>query len=332
MVDKLRQLLDQGCSRHLCPGAALAVVEPDGEPRLLTAGRFTYAEMATRIGVDSLFDLASLTKVLVTTTLVAQLYEQGRLDLDAPCEFLPSRPTPRDLLAHCSGFPPTYPLWKLPPGTDWLPLLKPETEPRTASIYSDLNFLLLGEMVTRLEETPLDVLAARRIFCPLNLQDTCFCPLSALRPRCVPTEIRPGDTVPLQGTVHDENAAWLGGVAGHAGLFSSLRDLARYAQGLLRGGEPMLSPKTLKLFTTRANLVPGSSRCLGWDSPSLNSSAGQYIAPTAFGHTGFTGTSLWISPEQEKAVVLLTNAVFPRREAKGEDFFAWRRQLHDLVF
>ncbi|MBP1582758.1 MAG: serine hydrolase, partial [Victivallales bacterium] len=122
------------------------------------------------------------------------------------------------------------------------------------------------------------------------------------------------------------------GVAGHAGLFSSLRDLARYAQGLLRGGEPLLSSKTLKLFTTRANLVPGSSRCLGWDSPSLNSSAGQHIAPSAFGHTGFTGTSLWISPEQGKAVVLLTNAVCPRREAKGEAFFAWRRQLHDLVF
>ena len=238
---RLRPLLELGPARHLCPGAALAVVRREKPPLLLTAGNYTYDESAPTILEDSLFDLASLTKVLVTMTLVAQLWEEGRLDLDAPLDFLPLRPSARHLLAHCSGFPATYPLWQLPLGTDWLPLLKADNLPCTVTVYSDLNFLLLARAVIRLTGEPLDALAEKNIFRPLRLQDTCFCPPMAIRSRCVPTEIRTGHTEPTQGTVHDENAAWLGGVAGHAGLFSSLRDMVRYATCLLQGGAPPCS-------------------------------------------------------------------------------------------
>lgn len=330
---KFQELLVLGTRRGLCPGAALAVIRRGEAPLLLTAGRYTYEESSPDLRADSLFDVASLTKVLVTTMLVAQLWEAGQWELDELLTCFPGAPCTRQILAHCAGYAAEAKIRYLPAGMpDWPQTIVPEFVPGERTVYSDQGFILLGEALRRKTGKSLQVLTAERIVAPLHLQETCFCPPEGWRSRCVPTEIRPGEKLPVQGMVHDENAAWLGGQAGHAGLFASLRDLAVYAGCLLEGGQPLLSrPETLALFTRRANLVPGSSRCLGWDSPTPDCSGGNCLSPQAFGHTGFTGTSFWVDRTAGRASVLLANAIYPHREAKGKSFFDWRRQVHEAI-
>jgi CubicO group peptidase (beta-lactamase class C family) len=200
-------------------------------------------------------------------------------------------------------------------------------------VYSDLGILLLGEILERVTGKDLEDLANQEVLGPLGMNDAMYRPAAALRSRIAPTEIDSWRGRLVHGEVHDENAFGLGGVAPHAGLFSTARSLGAFAQMMLNGGayggRRLLKPETIALFTRRANLVAGSSRALGWDTPSEPSSAGALFSASSYGHTGFTGTSLWIDPERELFAILLTNRVHPTRD--NPKITELRPAFHDAV-
>jgi len=191
--------------------------------------------------------------------------------------------------------------------------------------------------VESLAGMPLDTFVAKHLFKPLGMSTTYYNPPQGKKRRIVPTEIvseyRNGL---IHGEVHDENAHKLGGVAGHAGLFSTARDLAKFAQCMLQGGiygnKRIFKEKTVQQFTSRTLVDSSSSRCLGWDSPSGEASGGIYLSDHSFGHTGYTGTSLWIDPTYDLFVILLTNAVHPHRDRKTPKYFDWRQRIHSAVY
>ena len=342
----LESVLAAAVESRVFPGAVAACGRSDGPDRVVARGRLTYEPGAPATRPDTLYDLASLTKVVVTTTLVAQLAEQGRLSLDQPVRrHLPDLRAPLGeavtvghLLDHSSGLPAHLPLYLDTRGAagfrQRLAGVALEAPPGTRAAYSDLGFLALGLVVERLAGGTLDVLARERVLGPLGLRDTVFCPPAEWRGLIAPTELCPWRGRLLQGEVHDENAFALGGVAPHAGLFGTAGDLARFARCLLNGGgldgARLLQPATLALFTRRTQRPPGSSRALGWDTPSGEaSSAGSRLSPRAFGHTGFTGTSLWVDPEAGLYVLLLSNRVHPSREGGLDAIRSVRRAVAD---
>jgi CubicO group peptidase (beta-lactamase class C family) len=331
-VDIVRDAVTAGAT----PGAVFLVAR---RGRVLldgAVGKLTYEDDAAAVSADTIYDLASLTKVVVTTTLSMIFYERGLLDLDARVSmYVPEfrgegkeTITVRDLLSHCGGLLWWTDLYKqfegLPPDEAKRGYLETVYElpldypPRTKAVYTDLGILLLGEILERISGRELEVLARHEIFAPLGMDETMYRPNPSMRARIAPTEVDEWRGRLVHGEVHDENAHGLGGVAPHAGLFSTARSLARFAQMMLNGGayggERLLRADTIRLFTKRSNLVRGSSRALGWDTPSEESSAGAYFSSSSFGHTGFTGTSLWIDPEHELFAILLTNRVHPTRE------------------
>jgi CubicO group peptidase (beta-lactamase class C family) len=267
--------------------------------------------------------------VVATTTAAMILEEEGRLDLDrAVAHYLPgfntpdkAAITPRMLLVHNSGMRSYHVLYREAKGREEYlkainarPLAHP---PGTHTEYIDWNLILLQLVIERVTGETLDVFLRKRVFEPLGMRDTRFNPPESLRPRIAPTEVQAFRGGQVWGVVHDENAWSLGGVAGHAGLFSSARDLAVFATMMLNGGEHggvrILRPETISRWTRRQN--PGSSsRALGWDTPYPGSSAGRLFSPTSFGHTGFTGTSIWMDPVNRVFVVLLTNRINPTRD------------------
>lgn len=277
-----------------------------------------------RISEDTIFDLASLTKVVATTPSVMLLIEQGRVKLDAPVrDHLPEftvqgreRITVRQLLAHTSGLKPSLP--RNPPwsGYDTGIRLACETVPVTAPDqvfrYSDINFILLGEIVHRVSGEKLDAFAKKHVFGPLGMKDTGFNPDAALRPRIAATE-KDENGVMLRGVVHDPTARRMGGVAGHAGLFSTAADVARYARMILHDGEldgvRVLKLETVKLMTAiHTHSTMPEKRALGWDVDTRYSRPrGGFPVGTSFGHTGFTGTCLWIDPDSRTFYVLLSS-------------------------
>jgi CubicO group peptidase (beta-lactamase class C family) len=205
-------------------------------------------------------------------------------------------------------------------------------EPGAKALYSDLGLILLGEILERVAGEPIEAFARKRILDPLGMRDTLFRPPKALLPRIAPTEVVAERGGLVHGVVHDENAMALGGVAPHAGLFGTAPDLARFAQMMLNGGvfehKRIVSAATLARFTGQVR-VPGSSRAYGWEKPTGENSAGARLSAAAFGHTGFTGTSLWIDPAQKLFVALLTNRVHPTRE--NSQIPRVRRAVHDAV-
>jgi uncharacterized protein YbbC (DUF1343 family)/CubicO group peptidase (beta-lactamase class C family) len=279
---------------------------------------------------EVVFDLASLTKPIATATALMLLREQGKLQLNDPlARHIPAFRrketegiTLAQLLLHTSGFIADNPVADYRGGRktafERLHALNPVTEPGTRFTYSDVNYLLLGEVVERVSGQSLDEFTRRHIFAPLGMNETAFRPQDKLKERCAPTEKRGGRW--LQGEVHDPRADLLGGVAGHAGLFSSADDLAVYAQMLLSGGEyrglRVLSAATVRLMT-EPHPVPEKKgrglRSLGWDVSTRFSSNRGELFPTGegFGHTGFTGTSLWVHPASQTAVIFLSNRVHP---------------------
>ena len=320
-------------TREAFPGAVLAVGHRGTLAHLRPHGRLAYADDAAPAVSDTIYDLASLTKVVATTTMAMILVDEGRLDLDkAVGDYLPrfagagkDRVTVRHLLTHSSGVDWWAPLYEELEGkaayVARIQQMDLVYEPGSKTVYSDLGLILLGEVLERVAGQPLDVFARQRIFRPLGMADTMFRPPAQLHPRIAPTEHDPWRGRVLRGEVHDENAFALGGVAPHAGLFSTAGDLARFAQMMLNGGvfehRRIISRSTVAEFTRLAG-VPDSSRALGWDtkSPEGYSSAGSLFSGRSFGHTGFTGTSLWIDPERELFVILLTNRVHPTRANK----------------
>ena len=341
-LDPLRALLDSAVAAGAAPGAVVAI-SSHGARFVYGTGRLALDDPARPDG-RTVYDLASLTKVVATTTLAMMAVSEGRLDLDAPVQrYLPAfrgtgkeRVTIRHLLTHSSGLRADRPLWRETPDADsalrLVNVTPLDTAPGVRMVYSDLGAIVLGEVIERIDGDRLDRLAARRIFAPLGMHSTRFRPPGSWLSRVAPTEY---DTAwrkrIVRGEVHDEKAAWLGGVAGHAGLFGSAEDLVRFGEWLLsetkgrKDGKtdrpdrsppsvlPSFRPSVVREFVRRQHLVPGSSRALGWDTPSPNSSAGTRLDSTSFGHTGFTGTSIWIDPDRELVIVLLTNRVHPTR-------------------
>ena len=273
----------------------------------------------------TIYDLASLSKVIGTTTAAMILFDEGKLDLDAPvAKYLPAfsggykdSVTIRHLLTHRSGLPAGRDLWRIARNPQEARLAVIDTplecKPGHCYEYSDLGFDVLGMVVENIAGKGLDEFLHERVFAPLGMTDTEYRPADSLRYRIAPTEIAPPRGYPIRGEVHDENAYALGGVAGHAGLFSTAADLSIFAQMMINGGTyggvRIVSDSTVKLFTRRS----AGSRALGWDTCDGAYGCGTYMSEKAYGHTGFTGTSIWIDPDQEMFVILLTNRVHAAR-------------------
>lgn len=333
--ERLGVLLDSAVRAGAAPGGVVAVSHRGARYRH-GSGRLALDD-PSRPGAHTVYDLASITKVVATTTLAMMAVAEGRLDLDAPAaRYAPrfsgtgkDRVTVRHLLTHSSGLPADRRLWRQAPDADSalaLVFATPlDTAPGVRTVYSDLGAIVLGDVVERALDGRLDRLAARRIFAPLGMRDTRFRPPRSWLARVAPTEY---DTAwrkrIVRGEVHDEKSAFLGGIAGHAGLFGSAEDLLAFGEwmlGLVGGRADGPSPSRLheaaREFIRRQDLVPESSRGLGWDTPSEGGSAGTRLAATSFGHTGFTGGSIWIDPTRGLVVVLLTNRVHPYRSNSG---------------
>jgi uncharacterized protein YbbC (DUF1343 family)/CubicO group peptidase (beta-lactamase class C family) len=274
--------------------------------------------------VDTIFDLASLTKVVATTTSVMQLVEKGRIRLNDPVsKYIPEFGqngkediTVRDLLTHYSGLPPDLDLTQPWTGRDtgyrMAFSIAPISPPETQFVYSDINFIVLGALVERVSGMSLEVYAEQNVFTPLGMPHTRFLPPAEWLPQIAPTQYDENNHM-LHGVVHDPTSRRMGGVAGHAGLFSSADDLAKFAQALLDGSS-VLSPLAIEKMTTPQQPPNASTlRGLGWDIDSpFASNRGEFLPVGSYGHTGFTGTSIWIDPTTRTYIILLTNAVHPR--------------------
>jgi beta-N-acetylhexosaminidase len=359
-------VIEKAVADKAFPGATLAVGYR-GKVALYAFGKLSYDAKATATVPTTMYDIASLTKVVATTTLVAKLVEGDfavPLDLDAKIErYLPEwtmtrqpesglknlfhenpadlewrrKVTVRHLLTHTSGLPPFKEYWRTSKSKqDTLTKIFVEPldyEPGTKEVYSDLGIILLAEIIERLTGRTLDDLAKSYIFSPLGMNDTMYRPPKKLWPQIAPTEIDNNLRHRLvQGEVHDENAFAIGGVSGHAGVFSTAPDLAAFCQMLLNGGvyahQRILRRATIAQFTTPQQLS-GGTRTLGWAVPTEGGSSGHYFSAHSFGHTGFTGTSIWIDPDRQLFVVLLTNRVHPTRE--NMKIQKVRVALHDAV-
>jgi CubicO group peptidase (beta-lactamase class C family) len=327
---EIDQAVEQGIQRGVYPGAVVVIGRSDSIIYARGYGHFTWSRSSQVPTPDStLWDIASISKVVGTASAVMRLVDAGRVDLEAPVNrYLPrfsgglrDQVTVRMLLDHTSGLRSYAPLFKQARSREQAIALlyteRPNRRPGDLPVYSDLNAILLGLLVESVSGMPLEQFVAREVFQPLELDQTTYRPSPQLRRRTVPSAVWRGQ--PVQGQVNDPNAAVLGGAAGHAGIFSTGLDLARYAQTWLRSGTgprgQWVSSHTIRRFLTRS---PNSGpRLLGWDTPEQNlaepSLFGTLISDAAYGHTGFTGTELWIDPTRDLFLVFLTNRTFDPR-------------------
>ena len=343
VVTYLRAEVDSGAF----PGGVLALGRHGRLALLAPVGRYGVDDPRP-VEAGTLYDIASLTKVVGLTTACMLLADAGKLDLDAAvARYVPEfrgvmkdRVTVRHLLTHSAGLLADLPLYDSTAtraaalgAVDTTTLVAP---PGTSYRYSDLSAIVLMQAVERITGEPFDGYLTERVFRPLGMSATRFLPPASWRDRIAPTE---HDTVFrhrwLRGEVHDESAARLGGVSGNAGLFSNALDLSRFAAMLLNGGAwdtlQLIRAETVAEFTRRQGLPPGSTRALGWDTPADSgySSAGTKLSRRSFGHTGFTGTSMWMDPERDLFIVLLTNRVHPTRA--NMTILRVRARVADLV-
>ena len=322
--DSLRAILTRAQRDSAFPGAYAVVGTHAGILASDSVGHLDWGPSAVP-DEHSLWDLASLTKVVGMTTAMMQLYEQGKVDLDAPLQrYIPEWQGPhkelvtvRQLITHTSGLPAFKAYDQQTHDPDSLAKLMfstpLDTLPGARMVYSDIGAYMLGRLVERLSGEPLDQYVLNHVFRPLRMNETMYRPPASLKPRIAPTEIDPVRGGKVWGVVHDERAYYLGGVSAHAGIFSSAHDLARFARMYLNNGTlddvRIIRPETIELFTTRQL----QDRALGWQKPDGNNSAGHLMSERAFGHTGFTGTSIWIDPPRDVFVILLSNRVNPTR-------------------
>jgi len=321
------------------PGGVLAVTHRGALVAHKAFGRFTFDDESPRVQPDTVFDLASVTKVAATTAMAMLLCQRRLLELETPvCDLLPefaiggparSAVTVRMLLAHSSGLPAYLKLYEKARSREEMihmaattPL---ECAPGVRAAYSDIGFILLGEILERTAHEPLSDFCQREVFIPLGMGSTTFHPREA-----APTlrECKFRHRL-IQGEVNDENASVIGGVAGHAGLFACALDVARFAECMLRDGAPAFSPEIVAQFTTRESAPAGTSRALGWDTPSAPSQSGRHFGPRSFGHLGYTGTSLWCDPDHQLSITLLTNRTWP--DASSQAIKRVRPLVHDAV-
>lgn len=353
LQDSVGQLLADAVRDRAFPGAYAIIGDSRGVLAEHGDGRLDWDPAAPRPTRTTIWDLASLTKILATTTALAQLVERGAVELDAPVfRYLPEwrgggrdAVTVRHLLTHTAGLPAFRPYDRDTQRPDslatlifWTPL---ERSPGERMVYSDIGAYVLGSIVERVSGDSLHVYVQRHVTAPLGLRETLFRPPRALRPRIAPTEIDSLRGGLVHGAVHDERAYYLGGVAAHAGLFGSARDLARFATLMLRGGTldgvRLLQPRTIAAFTAYADST-FSNRALGWqkrnhpaagDTATGAGWASPLMSTRAYGHTGFTGTSLAIDPDLDLYVILLSNRVNPTRS--NTKISAVRRRLADAA-
>ena len=338
-------IIEKAIAARAFPACSLAVTCCGEFVAHKVFGRFTYDPASPEVNTTSLFDLASLTKVVATTAIAMILYERGLLDLEAPVtaivpEFagdaIRREITLRMLLAHSSGLPAYEKLFlhaKTREGLLQAAFATPLTAaPGARAEYSDIGFIVLGVALERLADELLNAFCQREIFGPLGMTHTTFNPAHALKDSIPPTaDDHTFRHRIVQGEAQDENASVLGGVAGHAGLFSTAEDLAIFAHAMLNGGHPILRPETVQLFSRRESAPEGTSRALGWDTPSLPmpSQSGKYFSPRSFGHLGYTGTSLWIDPERQLSITLLTNRTWP--DCQNQAIKQVRPAFHDAM-
>ena len=337
-------ILEKAIAERAFPGCAVAVTYRGDLIANKALGSFTFEPAAPAVQTDSIFDLASVSKVIATTTMAMILYERGVLDLETPLaaiapEFTGNddrrrQVTLRTLLAHSSGLPAYEKLFQRAKTRDELLAAAFETEltadPGTRAEYSDIGFIILGVALERLADEALDVFCQREIFGPLGLSHTCFNPPRSWKDRIVPTaDDQSFRHRIIQGEVQDENASVLGGIAGHAGAFSTAEDIASFAHAMLNGGRPILRADTVELFTRREASPDGTSQALGWDTPSAPSQSGKHFSPRSFGHLGYTGTSLWIDPDRQLSITLLTNRTWP--DCKNQAIKSVRPAFHDAI-
>jgi CubicO group peptidase (beta-lactamase class C family) len=327
---QIDQAVQQGIERGVYPGAVVVIGRSDSIIYARGYGHFTWSRSSAVPTPDStLWDIASISKVVGTASAVMRLVDAGRVDLDAPLHrYLPrfsgglkDQITVRMLLDHTSGMRSYTPFFKRAhsraEAVELLYAERPTRRPGDLPVYSDLNAMLLGLLVESASGMPLERFVTQEVFEPLELEQTTYHPSASLKRRTVPSAVWRGQ--PVQGQVNDPNAAVMGGAAGHAGIFSTGLDLARYAQVWLRSGTgprgQWVSSTTIRRFLTRG---PNSGpRLLGWDTPEQNvgepSLFGSLISDAAYGHTGFTGTELWIDPTRDLFLVFLTNRTFDPR-------------------
>ncbi len=362
-LDYLNKLTNLAINEHAFPGGVL-VSGSSKNPLEITFnfGHHTYDKNSPLVAIDHYFDLASLTKVVATTPSIMQLISQNELLLNdkiskflSPSWFLDNQLKQDieiiDLLAHCSGFAPCVDAKlildsNLDLDARWsiikqMPLAYVK---RSKTVYSDIGFIILGRIIEIISKVRLDEFAKEHIFNPLGMKGTTYNP-SYLISETIPTEFTVDGKL-LQGVVHDECCRAIGGISGHAGLFSSVIDLAKYAQTWLNSDlSSNLGWGTSDLmdqFKQKANLAPFSTRALGWNTVSIENynytineqySAGNYIEDSGFGHTGFVGNSIWISPRYDRFVILLTNQVYPKRsEVSLEIKQYWRNKLTNAIW
>ncbi|HYB90820.1 MAG TPA: serine hydrolase domain-containing protein [Candidatus Binataceae bacterium] len=365
---EVERAFNDAVERGVIPGAAV-VVRRGAD--IVFEGAFGFRSLVperTPMRLETVFDLSSLTKPLATTTAVMMLARDGKLRLDDRVTRLfhnfgvhgKNVVTFRHLLAHCSGLAAWRPFYQRVAEIERAGRVnfmssygakeyvyeeihreKPEVPPATRTIYSDLNFIVLGEAVEKVTSMPLNRFCRDKIFQPLGLRATDFIDISLVRSRRLepvadmfaPTEICPSRKRLLVGEADDENCYAMGGVAGHAGLFAPAREVDAIARELIAcwaGRANLVPQKVIREFWTRDRTIKDSTWALGWDTPSLTgSSSGRHFSPAAVGHLGFTGTSIWIEPEREIVVTLLTNRVHPRRDNQAIREF--RPQIHDLI-
>lgn len=337
-------VLREGIEKKAFPGASLAVAHRGKLVALRGLGRFTYDSTSREVNAATVYDLASLTKVVATTAMCMRLYDRGLFHLEQKvAEVLPdfaSRDarrkeiTFRMLLAHSSGLPAYAKFFETAKNREELldralkvPLVD---DPGARAEYSDIGFIILGEALERIAGESLDAFSKRETFEPLGLS-IAFASLTHSSAELIPPtedDVNFRHRV-IQGQVHDENACVMGGVAGHAGCFATALDLATFGQCMLNGGAPLLKTHTVEIFTRREVFPEGTSRALGWDTPSHPSQSGKYLSPRAYGHLGYTGTSLWNDPERQLSVTLLTNRTWPDRSSQAIKKI--RPAFHDAV-
>jgi serine-type D-Ala-D-Ala carboxypeptidase len=337
-------VLERALVARSFPAASVAVTWQEKLVALKGFGHFTFEPDSPAVTTATVFDLASISKAVATTSMAMILYERGLIDLETPVvsivpEFAGSdvrrgEVTVHMLLAHASGLPAYEKLFLRTKTRDELlaaAFATPLTaDPGTKAEYSDIGFIILAIALERVADESLDRFCQREIFGPLGMTRTTFNPPAAWRASIPPTaDDRSFRKRIIQGEVQDENASVLGGVAPHAGLFATAEDLATFAYVLLQGGRPLVRPETLALFTRRETAPAGTSRTLGWDTPGSPSQSGKYFSARSFGHLGYTGTSLWIDPERQLSVTLLTNRTWP--DCGNKAIKDVRPAFHDAV-
>jgi serine-type D-Ala-D-Ala carboxypeptidase len=347
-------VLRSGMAERAFPGASVAITHRGRLVANKGLGHFTYDLDSPAVAAETVYDLASVTKVVATTAACMLLYERGQFELEQPLvEILPGfaglgsqslgskmndprrqQVTLRMLLAHSSGLPAYIKLFQTSHNKEELltqALQVPLTaDPGSRAEYSDIGFILLGQALEHLTGQPLDQFCQTEIFAKLGLAHSTFNPLANQKPFIPPTEDdRTFRHRLIQGEVNDENASVMGGVAGHAGCFSMAANVSEFAHCMLLGGTPLVQRETQELFTRREDFPPGTSRALGWDTPSQPSQSGKYFSSRAYGHLGYTGTSLWIDPDRQLSVTLLTNRTWPDRGSQSIKQI--RPLFHDAV-